>query len=267
MPESPCQAWFRGRSQRRCKNAARYRRARAFVDVVKVVKPAVVNILRTRSGGGEWARAHRSRTHFRRFFRRRVDERSKRQRTGSNRIGIRGDRRCQRVDHYEQPCGEQGRRDQGVLSDKREFKAPFVGTDAKTDVAVLKIEATGAADRGMGRFGQAGSRRICAGGGQSFRSDSDRHPSIERAGGARPESPNTKTSSRRMRPSIRQFRGAPSTSVGVGRHHHRHLQSKRRKHGIGFPPVPSNMAHSIMDQLVQHGRIVRAAGWASPFKS
>ncbi|MBX3343595.1 MAG: trypsin-like peptidase domain-containing protein, partial [Nitrospira sp.] len=29
------------------------------------------------------------------------------------------------------------------LSDKREFKAKLVGTDAKTDVAVLKIEATG----------------------------------------------------------------------------------------------------------------------------
>jgi len=30
-----------------------------------------------------------------------------------------------------------------ALSDKREFKAKIVGTDAKTDVAVLKIEATG----------------------------------------------------------------------------------------------------------------------------
>ena len=29
------------------------------------------------------------------------------------------------------------------LSDKREFKGKLIGTDAKTDIAIVKIEATG----------------------------------------------------------------------------------------------------------------------------
>ena len=36
-----------------------------------------------------------------------------------------------------------GRRDHGALTDKREFKAKVIGSDRRTDVAVLKIDATG----------------------------------------------------------------------------------------------------------------------------
>ncbi len=45
------------------------------------------------------------------------------------------------------------------LSDKREFQAKLIGTDAKTDIAVLKIEAFGSAHACDRRFLETASRR------------------------------------------------------------------------------------------------------------
>ena len=44
-----------------------------------------------------------------------------------------------------------------TLTDKREFKARIIGADKRTDVAVVKIEASGPAD-GEDRRRQPGSR-------------------------------------------------------------------------------------------------------------
>ena len=47
-----------------------------------------------------------------------------------------------------------------TLTDKREFKARIVGFDKRTDVAVVKIEATGVARRSHRRRRQAQGRRM-----------------------------------------------------------------------------------------------------------
>jgi serine protease Do len=48
-----------------------------------------------------------------------------------------------RLRHDQRPRGRWCRRSLVTLPDKREFKAKIVGADKRTDVAVVKIEATG----------------------------------------------------------------------------------------------------------------------------
>ena len=146
------------------------------------------------------------------------------------------------------------------LSDKREFKAKLVGTDAKTDVAVLKIEASSLptvtwadSDRlEVGEFvlavgnpfglTQTVTLGIVSALGRSagiaeyedfIQTDAAINPG--NSGGA-----------------LVNVRGEL-----VGINTAIYSQSGGNM-GIGFA-VPSNMAHSIMDQLVQHGKVVR--GW------
>src|SRR5690242_12017991 len=122
--------------------------AKSFVEIAKSVKPAVVNIAASRSGkSGDGPQSSPfDDPFFRRFF---------------------GDEFFKR----EQPHRERERKERGqgsgvivdsngliitnnhvvnkaddirvILSDKREFKGKLIGTDTKTDVAIVKIEATG----------------------------------------------------------------------------------------------------------------------------
>ncbi|HET6674045.1 MAG TPA: Do family serine endopeptidase, partial [Nitrospiraceae bacterium] len=146
------------------------------------------------------------------------------------------------------------------LSDKREFKAKLIGTDAKTDIAVLRIEAGSLptvpwadSDRlEVGEFvlavgnpfglTQTVTLGIVSALGRSagiaeyedfIQTDAAINPG--NSGGA-----------------LVNVRGEL-----VGINTAIYSQSGGNM-GIGFA-VPSNMAHSIMNQLVQHGKVVR--GW------
>ena len=61
------------------------------------------------------------------------------------------------------------------LSDKREFKAKVVGTDKRTDVALLKIEATGLQKVTIGDPEQAQGRRMGGGDRQAVRPGEHHH--------------------------------------------------------------------------------------------
>jgi serine protease Do len=235
-----------------------------FVDIAKAVKPAVVNIFATRSGKGEGQQGQGSPfddPFFRRFF---GDEFFKRFETPRERkerglgsgvivdaggIIITNNHVVSKADEIKV-----------FLSDKREFKAKLIGTDAKTDVAVLRIEATGLptvswadSDRlEVGEFvlavgnpfglTQTVTLGIVSALGRSagiaeyedfIQTDAAINPG--NSGGA-----------------LVNVRGE---LVGINTA----IYSQNGGNmGIGFA-VPSNMAHSIMTQLVQHGKVVR--GW------
>ncbi|MBP7363029.1 MAG: trypsin-like peptidase domain-containing protein, partial [Nitrospira sp.] len=117
----------------------------SFVDVAKVVKPAVVNIFATRNGSSEEGKGTPFEDpFFRRFFgeewMKRFEAPKERKERGlgsgvivdPNGLIITNNHVVSKADEIKV-----------FLSDKREFKAKLVGTDAKTDVAVLKIEAGG----------------------------------------------------------------------------------------------------------------------------
>src|SRR5574341_268684 len=113
---------------------------RNFVEIAKLVKPTVVNISATRSGrSGEGLRGSPfDDPFFRRFFGEELPKERKERGQGSGVIVdasgviITNNHVVNKADEIKV-----------VLSDKREFKAKLIGTDTKTDVAVVKIEATG----------------------------------------------------------------------------------------------------------------------------
>ena len=148
----------------------------------------------------------------------------------------------------------------GSLSDKREFKAKLIGTDPKTDMAVLKIDATNLADAGIGDssklqvgdvvfavgdpFGSArrrpweSSARRDAAGWESknyedfIQTDASINPG--NSGGAMID----------LHGDLIGINTAIVTGGGGG------------NQGIGFA-IPINMARSVMDQIVSHGKVVR----------
>lgn len=236
--------------------------ALSFVDVAKAVKPAVVNIFATRNGSSEGTQSTPFEDpFFRRFFgeewMKRFEAPKERKERGlgsgvivdPNGLIITNNHVVNKADEIKV-----------FLSDKREFKAKLVGTDAKTDVAVLKIEASSLptvtwadSDRlEVGEFvlavgnpfglTQTVTLGIVSALGRSagiaeyedfIQTDAAINPG--NSGGA-----------------LVNVRGEL-----VGINTAIYSQSGGNM-GIGFA-VPSNMAHSIMDQLVQHGKVVR--GW------
>lgn len=118
-----------------------------FVDIAKAVKPAVVNIYATKSTGrGEGPHATPFEDPFFRrffgdeFFRKFEQQPKERKERGlgsgviveSNGLIITNNHVVGKADEI-----------RVTLSDKREFKAKLIGTDPKTDIAVVRIEATG----------------------------------------------------------------------------------------------------------------------------
>lgn len=233
-----------------------------FVEIAKAVKPAVVNIFSTRSGKSEGFQGMPfDDPFFRRFFGeeffRRFEAPRERKERGlgsgvivdSNGLIITNNHVVSKADEIKV-----------FLWDKQEYKATLVGTDAKTDVAVLKIEATGLptvswADSDhleVGEFvlavgnpfglTQTVTLGIVSALGRSagiaeyedfIQTDAAINPG--NSGGA-----------------LVNVRGEL-----VGINTAIYSQSGGNM-GIGFA-VPSNMARSIMDQLVKHGKVVR--GW------
>ena len=234
----------------------------SFVDVAKVVKPAVVNIFATRNGSGEEGKGTPLEDpFFRRFFgeewmkRFEAPKERKQQGLGSgvivdaNGLIITNNHVVNKADEIKV-----------FLSDKREFKAKLVGTDAKTDVAVLKIEATGLPTVAWADSDKLEVGEFVLAVGNPFGLTQTVTlgivSALGRAAGIAEYEDFIQTDAA-INPG--NSGGALVNVRGelVGINTAIYSQSGGNM-GIGFA-VPSNMAHSIMEQLVQHGKVVR--GW------
>jgi serine protease Do len=119
-------------------------RSRTFVAVAKVAKASVVNVSSTRKAGKGPSAPFFDDPFFRRFFGEEFDRRFRqprdfrRQGLGSGVI-VSADGHIVTNNHVVEQADEI----EVSLADKQKFKAKIVGTDPKSDLAVLKIEASG----------------------------------------------------------------------------------------------------------------------------
>lgn len=235
-----------------------------FVDIAKAVKPAVVNIYATKNTGrseGPHATPFED-PFFRRFFGdellRKFEQQPKdRKERGlgsgviveSNGLIITNNHVVGKADEI-----------RVTLSDKREFKAKLIGTDPKTDIAVVRIDATGLptvpwadSDRlEVGEFVLAVGNPF----GLTQTVTLGIVSALGRAAGIAEYEDFIQTDAA-INPGNS---GGPLVNVRgelVGINTAIFSQSGGNM-GIGFA-VPSNMAQSIMGQLVQTGKVVR--GW------
>jgi len=116
-----------------------------FVEIAKSVKPAVVNIAASRSGkSGDSPHGSLEDPFFRKFFgdeffKRDAPQREPKERGQGSGVIVEGNGLIITNNHVVNKADEI----RVFLSDKREFKGKLIGTDAKTDIAIVKIEATG----------------------------------------------------------------------------------------------------------------------------
>lgn len=233
-----------------------------FVHVAKAVKPAVVNVFSTRTGRGEGPQAMPFEDpFFRRFFGdeffRRFEQPPQRKERGlgsgviveSNGLIVTNNHVVSKADEIKV-----------FLSDKREFKAKLIGTDAKTDIAVLKIEAEGLhtipwADSDkleVGEFVLAVGNPF----GLTQTVTLGIVSALGRAAGIAEYEDFIQTDAA-INPG--NSGGALVNARGelAGINTAIYSQSGGNM-GIGFA-VPSNLARSVVEQLVKHGKVVR--GW------
>ena len=233
-----------------------------FVQVAKAVKPAVVNVFSTRTGRGELPHAMPFEDpFFRRFFGdeffRRFEQPPQRKERGlgsgvivePNGLIVTNNHVVSKADEIKV-----------FLSDKREFKAKLIGTDAKTDIAVLKIEADGLhtipwADSDkleVGEFVLAVGNPF----GLTQTVTLGIVSALGRAAGIAEYEDFIQTDAA-INPG--NSGGALVNVQGelAGINTAIYSQSGGNM-GIGFA-VPSNLARSVVEQLVKHGKVVR--GW------
>ena len=117
-----------------------------FVEIAKFVKPAVVNIAASRSGksGDSPHSSPFDDPFFRKFFgdeflKRDSPHREPKERGQGSGVIVEPNGLIITNNHVVNKADEI----RVFLSDKREFKGKLIGTDAKTDIAIVKIEATG----------------------------------------------------------------------------------------------------------------------------
>ncbi|HTR46519.1 MAG TPA: DegQ family serine endoprotease [Verrucomicrobiae bacterium] len=146
------------------------------------------------------------------------------------------------------------------LSDKREFQAKLVGTDAKTDIAVLKIDATNLPTLAIGDSSKLRVGDVVFAIGEPYGLDGTATMGIVSATG------------RSLNGVIENYEDFiqtdaainPGNSGGAMVDLHGNLigintailAESGGNQGIGFA-IPINMARSVMDQIVSHGKVVR----------
>ncbi|MBI5411013.1 MAG: DegQ family serine endoprotease [Nitrospirae bacterium] len=238
---------------------------RNFVQVAKAVTPTVVNIFATRTGkgGGEGPHAMPFDDPFFRkffgdeFFRRFEAPRERKERSLGSGVVVDANGLIITNNHVVSKADEI----KVFLSDKREFKAKLIGTDAKTDLAVLKIEAEGLhtvpwsdSDKlEVGEFvlavgnpfglTQTVTLGIVSAVGRASMGIAEYEDFIQTDAAINPGN------------SGGALVNARGELVGINT---AIFSQSGGNMGIGFA-VPSNMARSILEQLVQTGKVVR--GW------
>ncbi len=237
---------------------------KSFVEIAKMVKPAVVNIAATRNGkptDGPQSSPFDD-PFFRRFFgdeffKRDQPHRERKERGQGSGVIVDPNGLIITNNHVVNKADEL----RVVLSDKREFKGKVVGTDQKTDIAVVKIEAAGLPTISFADSDQLEVGEFVLAVGSPFGLTQSVTMGIVSAVG-------------RASMGIAEYEDFiqtdaainPGNSGGalvnvrgelVGINTAIFSQSGGNM-GIGFA-VPSNLARSIMDQLVKTGKVVR--GW------
>jgi serine protease Do len=232
-----------------------------FVQIAKAVKPAVVNVFSTRSGKGEGQpMTPFDDPFFRRFFGdeffRRFEQPHRKERGLGSGVIVEASGLIVTNNHVVSKADEI----KVFLSDKREFKAKLIGTDAKTDIAVLRIEA-----EGLPTIAWADSDKLEVGEfvlavGNPFGLTQTVTlgivSALGRAAGIAEYEDFIQTDAA-INPG--NSGGALVNVHGelVGINTAIYSQSGGNM-GIGFA-VPSNLARSVVEQLVKHGKVVR--GW------
>ena len=235
-----------------------------FVDIAKMVKPAVVNIAATKSGkAGDGPQSSPFDDPFFRkffgdeFFKRDQPHRERKERGQGSGVIVDSSGLIITNNHVVSKADEI----RVVLSDKREFKGKLIGTDAKTDIAVVKIEAAGLSTIPLADSDQLEVGEFVLAVGSPFGLTQSVTMGIVSAVG-------------RASMGIAEYEDFiqtdaainPGNSGGalvnvrgelVGINTAIFSQSGGNM-GIGFA-VPSNLARSIMEQLVKTGKVVR--GW------
>jgi len=233
-----------------------------FVEIAKSVKPAVVNIAAARTGkSGEGPQgSHFDNPFFRRFFGDELKrERPKEPKEKGQGSGVIVDPSGLIItnNHVVDKADDI----RVVLSDKREFKARLIGTDSKTDIAVIKIEATGLSPIAWADSDQVEVGEFVLAVGSPFGLTQTVTMGIVSAVG-------------RASMGIAEYEDFIQTDAAINPGNSGGALVNVRGElvgintaivsqsggnmGIGFA-VPSNLAHSIMDQLVRTGKVVR--GW------
>ena len=235
-----------------------------FVDIAKMVKPAVVNIAATRSGkAGDGPQSSPFDDPFFRkffgdeFFKREAPQRERKERGQGSGVIVDPNGLIITNNHVVNKADEI----KVILSDKREFKGKLIGTDTKTDIAVVKIEATGLPTISLADSDQLEVGEFVLAVGSPFGLTQSVTMGIVSAVG-------------RASMGIAEYEDFiqtdaainPGNSGGalvnvrgelVGINTAIFSQSGGNM-GIGFA-VPTNLARTIMDQLVKTGKVVR--GW------
>ena len=238
--------------------------AKNFVEIAKTVKPAVVNIAASRSGkSGEGPQSSPfDDPFFRRFFgdeffKRDQPHRERKERGQGSGVIVDPNGLIITNNHVVNKADEI----RVFLSDKREFKGKLIGMDTKTDIAVVKIEATGLSTIPIADSDQLEVGEFVLAVGSPFGLTQSVTMGIVSAVG-------------RASMGIAEYEDFiqtdaainPGNSGGalvnirgelVGINTAIFSQSGGNM-GIGFA-VPSNLARSIMEQLVKGGKVVR--GW------
>ena len=237
--------------------------AKSFVEIAKIVKPAVVNIAASRSGKGDGPQSSPfDDPFFRRFFgeeffKREQPHRERKERGQGSGVIVDPNGLIITNNHVVNKADDI----RVILSDKREFKGKLIGTDTKTDVAIVKIEATGLSTIPFADSDQLEVGEFMLAVGSPFGLTQSVTMGIVSAMG-------------RASMGIAEYEDFiqtdaainPGNSGGalvnirgelVGINTAIFSQSGGNM-GIGFA-VPSNLARSIMDQLVKTGKVVR--GW------
>src|SRR5574341_1662426 len=237
---------------------------RNFVAIAKAVRPAVVNIFTTRTEkGGEGLHGMPFEDPFFRrffgeeFFRRFEAPRERKERSLGSGVIVESKGLIITNNHVVSKADEI----KVLLSDKREFKAKLIGTDSKTDLAVLKIDAEDLhtipwADSDkleVGEFvlavgtpfglNQTVTLGIVSAVGRASMGIAEYEDFIQTDAAINPGN------------SGGALVNARGELVGINT---AIFSQSGGNMGIGFA-VPSNLARSMMDQLVKSGKVVR--GW------